>query len=403
MLFLGDWAPGSLACNVRVRSACALVNLEGPILRAGHEITPVPKAGPRLYSTSLPDLRGRLVTTLANNHTMDFGVPGLDATLQVCAAGGVAMVGAGSNLAVARQPVYFTDGDVRLAVIGCCEAQFGSAERDRAGVAVLGPWVTRCIRRCAAQTDVVVVSVHAAAEMSPWPSPTMQDLYRSWVEAGASVVHGHHAHVPQGIEEYEQGLILYGLGNFAIDPELWSEYPDARWSLAVEVDLCRSPPAYKVDALTCRLDDDQIVVEPLDVQEFGAYLAQCNRPLTDRALLEGLWQETSVRAYREYYREWLGFPDAVVQSQQHPRGLLRRMMAQLRPSAEPSRATRGQMQLWYHLFACQSHCDQIATALGVLSHSLPDRRNQETTALVDALMPWTRDYADPTEADLAVY
>lgn len=37
------------------------------------------------------------------------------------------------------------------------------------------------------------------------------------IEAGADVVIGHHPHVLQGIEKYQDGLILYSLGNFVFD------------------------------------------------------------------------------------------------------------------------------------------------------------------------------------------
>ncbi len=35
------------------------------------------------------------------------------------------------------------------------------------------------------------------------------------IDAGADVVIGHHAHILQGVEYYNGGVIVYGLGNFA--------------------------------------------------------------------------------------------------------------------------------------------------------------------------------------------
>ena len=54
----------------------------------------------------------------------------------------------------------------------------------------------------------VIVSVHAAIEDSPWPSPYIRELYHSFIDAGATVVHGHHLHVPQGYETYDEGVIF---------------------------------------------------------------------------------------------------------------------------------------------------------------------------------------------------
>ena len=49
----------------------------------------------------------------------------------------------------------------------------------------------------------------------------------------------------------------------------------------------------------------------------------------------------------------------------------------------------NKLLLWYHLFACESHYDAIATALGVLSGELDDMRTSETHQLSDEMMPWS--------------
>jgi hypothetical protein len=43
--------------------------------------------------------------------------------------------------------------------------------------------------------------------------------------------------------------------------------------------------------------------------------------------------------------------------------------------------------LWYHLFACETHHDVIATALGVLSGELDDQRNAQSQGIVEDMMP----------------
>jgi poly-gamma-glutamate capsule biosynthesis protein CapA/YwtB (metallophosphatase superfamily) len=40
---------------------------------------------------------------------------------------------------------------------------------------------------------------------------------RTAIDAGADLVIGHHAHVLQGVEFYQDGVIVYGLGNFAFE------------------------------------------------------------------------------------------------------------------------------------------------------------------------------------------
>ena len=61
----------------------------------------------------------------------------------------------------------------------------------------------------------VLVSVHWGVEFSNLPSPEQVRQARQMIEAGATAVLGHHAHVVQGVEEYQNGVIVYNLGNAA--------------------------------------------------------------------------------------------------------------------------------------------------------------------------------------------
>ena len=72
------------------------------------------------------------------------------------------------------------------------------------------------VREAAARADVVIVSVHGGAEYRHVPSPELARAYRRMIEAGASVVLGHHPHVAQGVEVHGNGLILYSLGNYSL-------------------------------------------------------------------------------------------------------------------------------------------------------------------------------------------
>lgn len=61
-----------------------------------------------------------------------------------------------------------------------------------------------------------VVSVHHGEEFRHVPSADVVRDYRALVDAGADVVLGHHPHVAQGIEKYNNGIIFYSLGNYAM-------------------------------------------------------------------------------------------------------------------------------------------------------------------------------------------
>ena len=66
-------------------------------------------------------------------------------------------------------------------------------------------------------TDVVIVSLHAGQEYTLATTQLQEDYAHTAIDAGASVVIGHHPHVVQRVEEYQDGYIFYSLGNFIFD------------------------------------------------------------------------------------------------------------------------------------------------------------------------------------------
>jgi poly-gamma-glutamate synthesis protein (capsule biosynthesis protein) len=75
------------------------------------------------------------------------------------------------------------------------------------------------VKKARAQCDFLVVSIHWGIEYAPAPRPDDVELAHRILDAGASVVVGHHPHVLQPVESYRtpdgrNTLILYSLGNF---------------------------------------------------------------------------------------------------------------------------------------------------------------------------------------------
>ena len=373
-----------------------LANLEGPLLPAvGHDPAPRAKAGPSLCSRSLP-VGGNFAFSLANNHIMDYGSSGLMNTLEQLRAVRIDACGAGSTTLQARQPLIVDDEGKRIGVVACCEAQFGVARRTQAGVAEFGPWIYDTIRSLRRGVDSVIVSVHAAVEYAPWPSPYVRELYHSFIDAGAVVVHGHHAHVPQGYEQYREGMIFYGMGNFAVDPGRWRDYPSGLWSLAAEVSLAERPIRWRPFTLEIRTGSEPggIVVEESSIQEQAGHkrhLEMCNRPFNDDALFDALWQEVALRVYQHHGARIMRF---AVPSRRGRRASARASLSMARDaligSPIPQAPSRQQMLVWYHMIACESHSRMLAMALGVLSGEIDDLRTHETRQLADEMMPWSR-------------
>lgn len=226
--------------------------------------------------------------------------------------------------------------------------------------------------------------------MVPWPSPRRQIAWRSLIDTGADVVHGHHAHVPQGWERYGNGLIFYGLGNFCVDPAKWQWHPHGLWSLAPE--LWIKSGCLEMAPRTTAIDDlgETIRIRNANADEseqHQRYLVDCSRPLSDPRMLEGLWQECSVRMYQKYYSSWLGFELPLAKNIRRVLGEIYCLTKQLSMSKFSSHGIyRDKYLLRYHLFACDSHNDAIATALSVLSGEFEDFRSKEISVLVDKMM-----------------
>ncbi len=396
MILVGDWAPGIK--QVRLTNSTTTIvlgNMEGPILPCEHSLRKLPKAGPSLFSCQLPLGNNQFIFSLANNHIMDYGLFGLDETIKSINKNGFKACGAGNNIDDARRPIIIKDEGIQVGIIACCEAQFGVARPNSPGVAEFGPWVHHTIRDLRHTVDAVVVSCHAAIEDSPWPSPYIRDLYRSFIDAGATVVHGHHSHIPQGYEAYDDGVIFYGMGNFAVDPDQWRSYPNATWSLAAKIDFSFKPVHWQQLTFEIRdqPDSEEIVIKESTAAEqeiHDLYLTICNRPFANPDLLEALWQEVALRAYFNYGAKYMGIsasPNSGFLAQ--AKVCLSTFKSVFFNIIASFRHRQNDYLLRYHLFACESHRQMLTTALGVLSGEINDQRTEETRRLVDGMMPWS--------------
>jgi poly-gamma-glutamate synthesis protein (capsule biosynthesis protein) len=79
--------------------------------------------------------------------------------------------------------------------------------------------VLDAIKQARLKCDLLVVSIHWGIEYAPAPRPEDVETAHKMLEAGATVIVGHHPHVLQPVETYRtadgrDGVIFYSLGNF---------------------------------------------------------------------------------------------------------------------------------------------------------------------------------------------
>jgi poly-gamma-glutamate capsule biosynthesis protein CapA/YwtB (metallophosphatase superfamily)/outer membrane protein assembly factor BamB len=242
LVFLGDVSPGRTMeaqltrygpafpwDGLRVlldEADLAVANLEGVLTTRGKPLDKsyLVRAHPTWGQTL--SAGGLDLVTLANNHALDYGPEGLDETLDVLEALGIATVGAGRSQEEAHQEVVFALNGARVAVLAYAAARWNSSAdvpaTDRlawAEIAVVQRDVATLKEVDAAgdPVDVVIVLLHAGTEYAAEPSPDQVAVARAAVDAGADLVVGHHPHVTQTIERYGDGLIVYGLGDALFD------------------------------------------------------------------------------------------------------------------------------------------------------------------------------------------
>lgn len=163
------------------------------------------------------------IVLLANNHIFDFGEDAFYDTLDTLTNAGIEYMGAGRDIAEASAPVYYIIEGKKIAFVAATRAEkyilTPEAKENE-------PGVLRCydpaaylevIREAKENADYVVASVHWGKEHSHGLEDVQPETGYQYIEAGADVIIGSHAHCLQGIEYYNGKPIVYNLGNFWFD------------------------------------------------------------------------------------------------------------------------------------------------------------------------------------------
>lgn len=183
----------------------------------------------RADPTSLEGLKyaGFDVLSLANNHTPDFGQKGLQDTFNYLHNAGIAYTGAGKNENEVGEPVIIERNGLKFAFLAYTDnalvPESYSVSENTAGTVFMD---TEKLKSDVASgkklADFVIVSMHSGTEYVAKPTTKQVEFARAAIDSGATLVLGHHPHVLQKVEQYNNGYILYSLGNFVFD-QMWSE------------------------------------------------------------------------------------------------------------------------------------------------------------------------------------
>ena len=159
--------------------------------------------------------------SVANNHAMDFGRAAFIEGLKILGRSGISYGGGGKNKKEAFDGAIIESKGMKIGFIafsGVIPDVDWYAGEKRPGIIgaykVHEPEVLEAVSSLASRCDILVVSVHWGKEGTRVPGTGEIELGHKLVDSGADVVMGHHPHVVQGFEKYNDKLILYSLGNF---------------------------------------------------------------------------------------------------------------------------------------------------------------------------------------------
>ena len=150
---------------------------------------------------------------LANNHSLDYGLNGAKETIAGLKNQKIEVFGFSENNDYSIGE--FTHGDIKLAIIACVKKGRWSKQNFGYGPDAYDvDEIVDKIKLLKLKFDAVIVFPHWGTELIEIPD--FQDTIhaKKFIDAGADAVIGHHPHIPQGTEEYGNGLIAYSLGSF---------------------------------------------------------------------------------------------------------------------------------------------------------------------------------------------
>ncbi|HCT91543.1 MAG TPA: capsular biosynthesis protein [Lachnospiraceae bacterium] len=152
--------------------------------------------GPAKYASILT--KGSVeVVNLANNHSADFGKRGLSDTKKTLKKYGI-------PYCMQSTIAYKTVQGIKVAFLGFNKLN-----------GVSNSTVKKTINKAKKNgAEIVIVSFHWGIELDKYPNDAEKKAGRAAIDNGASLVLGHHPHILQGIEKYQDRYIVYSLGNF---------------------------------------------------------------------------------------------------------------------------------------------------------------------------------------------
>lgn len=235
------------------------------------------------------------VCTLANNHTLDWGIDAVVECRERLEAVGIAVCGAGRDINEARKPAIVERNGTKIAFLGYLSVGPNgyTAEKEKPGCAPLRAhtlyeqyeyqpgtppriltWtykedlknMVEDIKAAKELADIVIVTDHWGLHNTPVAIPDYEyEIAYAAIDAGADLVLGTHPHILKAIEVYKGKVIVHSLANFMMENGVAEREGEVRglriksWpEMMVKLYGPRHPDQSKSMILKCLIADKKI-------------------------------------------------------------------------------------------------------------------------------------------------
>lgn len=176
---------------------------------------------------------GIICCVLANNHVLDWGIAGLEETLETLQHAGIVTAGAGRTLPEAQQPAVCelaNGGRVLIVAMGSPSSGIPrewAAGDVRPGVYLVDETshdavaeVRELLTPVKRPRDLALASIHWGSNWDYNIPREQREFAHALIDAaGIDLVYGHSSHHVKGLEVYRGKMVLYGCGDFLTDYE----------------------------------------------------------------------------------------------------------------------------------------------------------------------------------------
>ena len=345
-------------------------NWEAPIIN--NKSKPIIKAGPSIYQHNGFDqffnTGLNFVFSTANNHIFDYGKEGLENTLKTLDFYKIPHFGSGLNYNDAYSPFIFEKGNIKVAVLGVAENQFGAIKpflgNDSGYAWFKHPEVLNKIKEIKEKANFLVIYIHAGLEMCDYPLPEWRMEYKKFIAYGADLVIGSHPHVIQGNEEYKGKKIYYSLGNFFFN----SSNKDKRWHQSMGLS-CTFNLNGSIEITEEFFKANNDIVEILNTDHGLAKLQKLNEVLSDENRYISIINNHCQNIWHDYYKSYFTSYTKVSRNKKyHKSHILIQHLADYFLNTFFNKNSEMNEILMYHNISIESHRFVVERALKIINN-----------------------------------